>query len=704
MLEDRVILKEDRAFVVSDINGDIPAGNELGLGLYRSDTRFLSEYVLRLNGRAPILLNNSVGRAYVATFQLVNPHLVTPSGPIPRQVLSLRRTRFVHRGLHDRVGIQNCSPDPVEVDVELSFGADFLDIFEVRGYHAMPERGDRLEEATETGFLFTYQGLDDVVRETEVVIHPLPANSNVNGGKVSIPVRLAPQETWVILVDIVPRFAGEQFDPEFEFDRSLEGLARDYHRWNVASTRFEPDNERLSAGLVWRSLEDLRILCDHFPTGSYPTAGTPWYAVPFGRDALISSYQALALNPDLARGTLRYLALHQGRQVDAYRLEEPGKILHEMRYGELANLKLVPHTPYYGSIDATPLFLVLLAELVSWTGDVDLLTELLPNALAALEWIDRFGDIDGDGFVEYANVVHAGLRNQGWKDSGDSLTHLDGALAPLPAALVEVQGYVFHAKHGLARIFRRLGRRAEADRLDEQARELRRRFDSAYWMPELGFYAQALDSDKRQVQAISSNPGHCLWSGVLDKRRAAVVASRLSAPDMFTGWGIRTLSSQMISYNPMSYHNGSVWPHDNSLIADGLRRYGFAEQAELISRAVLEAGMRFSDDRLPELFCGFTRDRKFDSPPGEYLVSCSPQAWGAGALFHLLQTLAGVRVDVLERRVRIDPVETPLYNRLRVEGMRVGEGAIDFTISQGRGGTRVKVDKLPAGLRLELPA
>src|SRR5919201_1007165 len=702
MLEDRVILKEDRAFVVSDINGDVPHNNELGLGLYRSDTRFLSAYELRLNGRPPILLNNSVGRAYVATSQLVNPHLNTANGPIPRQVLSLRRTRFLHRGLHDRVGIQNCSPEPVSVDVELSFGADFLDIFEVRGYHAVPERGEKLQETRVTGFLFTYQGLDDVVSETEVVVHPLPQGSIVDGGKVSIPVRLGPQQTWVMLIDIIPRFAGEQFDPDFEFDLALDGLAREYQRWNRACTHFETDNEQLSSGLVWPSLEDLRILCDHYPTGAYPTAGTPWYAVPFGRDALISSYQALALNPDLARGTLRYLALHQGRTVDPYRLEEPGKILHEMRYGELANLRQVPHTPYYGSIDSTPLFLVLLAELVSWTGDVDLLTELLPNALAALEWIDRYGDVDDDGFVEYTSVVHAGLRNQGWKDSGDSLTHLDGSLAPLPAALVEVQGYVFHAKHGLARIFRRLGRRAEAMRLEEQARELRQRFDRAYWMPEAAFYAQALDRDKRQVQQISSNPGHCLWSGVLDRRRAATVAARLCAPDMYTGWGIRTLSSQMISYNPMSYHNGSIWPHDNSLIVDGFRRYGHRQEAELVARSVLEAGLRLEDDRPPQLFCGFTRDRKFDSPPGEYLVSCSPQAWGAGALFHLLQTLAGIRVDVLEKRVLIDPVETPLYNRLRVEGMRAGEGELDFTVTQGRGGIRVKVDRAPSGLHLEL--
>jgi glycogen debranching enzyme len=704
VLEDRVILKEDRAFVVSDMNGDIPAGNEQGLGLYRSDTRFLSAYELRLNGRAPILLNNSVDRAYVATFQLVNPHLEGPKGAIPRQVLSLRRTRFMYRGFHERIGVQNCSPYPLEVDLELRFGADFADIFEVRGYHPVPEHGQQVNETTETGFLFEYQGLDDILRRTEVVLYPLPPDATIADSSASFRVRLGPQETTVLMVDILPRFDGEFFDPEFEFDRSLQALGREYQAWNSNCTDFTPDNELLKGRLVWRSLEDMRILCDNFPTGVYPTAGVPWYAVPFGRDALISSYQCLALNPDLARGTLRYLALHQGRAVNEYRLEEPGKILHEMRYGELANLRMVPHTPYYGSIDSTPLFLVLLAELVCWTGDVDLLSELLPNALAALEWIDRYGDVDEDGFVEYSSVVHGGLRNQGWKDSGDSLTHVDGTLAPLPAALVEVQGYTYHAKAVLARILRRLGRRVEAERLDEQARALRKRFAQAFWMPEREFFAQALDRDKQQVQAISSNPGHCLWSGIVDARRAPKVVAALCAPDMFTGWGVRTLTREMISYNPMSYHNGSVWPHDNSLIVDGFRRYGHRLEAELVARSILEAGMRFSDDRLPELFCGFQRDRRFDSPPGEYLVSCSPQAWGAGALFHLLQCLAGVRVDVFERKIRIDPVETPLYNQLRIEGMSAGDGELDFTISKTRAGLRVKVDRSPRGLELDLPA
>ncbi|MGH7903433.1 MAG: amylo-alpha-1,6-glucosidase [Candidatus Dormibacteraceae bacterium] len=702
MLEDRVILKEDRVFVVSDLTGDVAAGNELGLGLYESDTRFLSVFELRINGERPILLNNTVDRAYVATFQLVNPTLVDHAGAtIRRQSLSLRRTRFVHRGLHERLGIQNCNRAPVEIELELAFGADFLDIFEVRGYRSQAMHGTLEEpETTETGFRFVYRGLDGVRRETEVVLHPVP---HLRRDRAVLGIHLAPQQTFVLLVDILTLIGDREPEPNFDFDRSLESLESSYQAWNQTCTRFESDNEVLDQGLLWRSREDLRILCDDRTTGPYPTAGVPWYAVPFGRDAIITSVQTLGLDPELGRGTLRFLAQHQGTDLDESREEEPGKILHELRIGELANLRQIPHTPYYGSVDATPLFLVLMVEMLDWTGDLELFNELLPNLLAALAWIDDHGDLDRDGFIEYVQHARYGVRNQGWKDSPDSLVGADGEVAPLPAALVEVQGYAYHARRGLARVFRHLGRPDQAERLEAQASAVRARFDEAFWMPEEQFYAQALDSAKRQVPSISSNPGHGLWSEIVHPDRAAATVARLLAPDLFSGWGIRTLSTRAISYNPMSYHNGSVWPHDNSIITAGLVRYGFRREAERVARAVLEAGMRFPDDRLPELYCGFNRDSRFNSGPSEYLVSCSPQAWGAGAAFHLLCVVAGVQPDVLGGRLRIDPLETCLFRRLRVEGMRVANGILDFTVEQGKGSPRVRVDRSPAGLVLELP-
>ena len=703
MLADRVILKHNDVMFVSDLAGDVPAGNDAGLGMYRSDSRFLSTYELRLNGRRPILLNHGVDRAYVATFQLSNPILETRHAgtTIPKQSLSLRRTRFVHNGVHERIGLQNCNRHAVEVDLELRFDADFIDIFEVRGYR--PERPMGTPESpvkTETGMTFGYRGRDDVRRSTEVVFHPVP---RIDRGKACVSVKLAPQEKYVLLVDLLPLLGDGQPEDDFHFDAALEALENRYQAWNDSCTRFSTDNESLDGGLIWRNLEDLRVLCDDRPTGLYPTAGVPWYAVPFGRDALITSIQTLALNPELAVGSLRWLARHQGTQVDRYREEEPGKIPHEIRYGELANLGQIPHTPYYGTVDATPLFLVLLVELLDWTADVDLLSELTPNVMAALEWIDKYGDLDGDGLVEYDQHGRIGVRNQGWKDSWDSLIEDRGEPAPLPVALVEVQGYVYHAKSGLARVFRRLRRIREAEKLEGEAEALRRRFEKGYWMTEQRFYAQALDRDKRQVESISSNPGHCLWSGIVDQERAGDVVARLVATDMFSGWGIRTLSSKALSFNPMSYHNGSVWPHDNSIIAAGMRRYGYRDEAERIGRSVLEACMRFSDHRIPELFCGFSRDTRFHAGPGEYLVSCSPQAWGAGALFHFLQVMAGVDVNLFENRLRIDPLDTTLYRRIRVEGMRVGDGEVDFTVECGEG-VRVSVDRKPAGLQVELPA
>jgi glycogen debranching enzyme len=707
VLEDRVILKENRVFAVSNSAGDMPLGSEYGYGLYHLDTRFLSGFQLTLDGCRPILLSSSVDRAYVATFQLVNPTLVQSDGKadIHRQTISLRRTRFVHRGLHERIGIQNCNRFPIEVNLELDFDADFRDIFAVRGYHTHDPMGEvEPVESSEVGFRFRYTGKDGTQRATEVLFHCLHPTPVYGAGRAVFPLRLAPHETFVLQVDILPLLEDEQPPLSFEFDSALAKLEKSYRTWNLTCTQIHTDNETLDSGLLWRSREDIRILCDTFPSGPFPTAGIPWYAVPFGRDGLITSMQTLGLNPDLARGTLRYLARWQGTRVDEVKEEEPGKIFHEIRFGELANLNLIPHTPYYGSVDATPLFLCLLVDLVDWTGDLDLLTELTPNLLAALHWCDRFGDLDGDGFVEYQQHGAIGVHNQGWKDSYDSLTKADGEVATLPAALVEVQGYVYRAKAGLARIFRRLGQLEAADRLDAEARLLRRRFNKAFWMPAERFFAQALDGHKEQVAAVSSNPGHALWAGIVDKGRAASTVRKLVSPEMFSGWGVRTLSSEAISYNPMSYHNGSIWPHDNSIVAAGMRSYGFHAEAELVARSVIEAGMRFTDARLPELFCGFNRDRRFNSQPGEYLVSCNPQAWGSGSIFQFLTVILGLEADALAGRLRIDPVDTPLYGRLHVSGLRVGDGSVDFTVDRRRGGVRVVVDSSPPGITVEHPS
>jgi glycogen debranching enzyme len=445
---------------------------------------------------------------------------------------------------------------------------------------------------------------------------------------------------------------------------------------------------------------DLRILLEEFDTGLFPMAGIPWFSAPFGRDALITSIQTLMLNPEIARGTLRYLAEHQGSARDPAREEDPGKILHEVRYGELAKLKQIPHTPYYGSVDSTPLFLVCAVEMMDWLNDQDLFVELLPALLQALNWVDRYGDLDQDGFVEFAERASGGVRNQGWKDSSDSLLYENGRPAELPAALVEVQGYIYQAKLGLSRILERMGQLQLAEKLAREASELRRRFELKFWMDDEQFYAQALDRNKVPIRSITSNPAHCLWAGIIDPERAEILRDRLMAKDMFSGWGIRTLSTESPHYNPMSYHNGTVWPHDNSIAVAGLRRYRHAEAASQVIEGIMEAGVRMPNYRLPELFCGFPRDERYNTGPAEYLVSCNPQAWGAGAAFHLMQSALGIVPDTTAGRVYLNPIPFGKARSVEVVGMRVGSGKLSFKVSYNGGRPHLDVMEKPEDLEL----
>ena len=457
-----------------------------------------------------------------------------------------------------------------------------------------------------------------------------------------------------------------------------------YRTWATDCALFRTDNPALNE-LLDQSRDDLRMLVERYPTGLYPTAGLPWFAVPFGRDGLITALQMLPTNPEVASGVLRYLAAHQGQRIDAEREEEPGKILHEVRSGEVVERGLWPDI-LYGTIDATPLFLCVLSEAVDWTGDTDILEELWPAAEAALAWCENFGDRDGDGYIEYPG---GRARNQGWKDSDDSLNHVDGSVAPHPIALCEVQGYLYRGLLGMAR---------KRPDLKTRAAQLRRRFDSDFWVAREGYVAYALDGAKRPVEEVTSNPGHCLWAGILPQRRAAAVAARMLSPELFSGWGVRTLSTREVAYDPCSYHNGSVWPHDSAMAAAGLRRSGFPNEAEQIARAVLQAGMAFPKRRLPELWCG--NDRESDSPPDSYRNSCSPQAWAAGSAFQLITALLGLEADAGRGRLRIAPVETALWGRLEVTGLHFAGHRIDFSVE----GTRVKLGTLPRGIKVDTPA
>ncbi|HEV8654778.1 MAG TPA: glycogen debranching N-terminal domain-containing protein [Candidatus Limnocylindria bacterium] len=689
-----VSLKEDALVLITENDGSLALGSASPFGLYYHDTQFLSGYALRVNGAPPILLSANTEQNYVATFQLMRSEgAMLGTARHAAEALSIRRTRFLADGMRERIGVLNANPGPVRVALELEFEASFRDMFAVRGHHAVAatpyeiKRGGR-----EGGIVFERVGRDAVRRTTDITMRPAP--DRIEGNVFHIERELPPQGVLTIELAVIPREDGAGAAPSPDrFDDAIDALNARYRRFLRACARYTTSSETLDEGLITRSALDLRALMEFHDSGPYPTAGIPWYAVPFGRDGLICAYQTLGWNPDIARGTLRLLAKYQGQKVDTFSEEQPGKIFHELRRGELARLGEIPHRPYYGSVDATPLFALIVAETVKWTADRELWRELLPAAERALTWCDTYGDADRDGYVEYgpqeSDRDSARLQSQGWKDSPQSLSDPDGTWSKLPAALVEVQAYVYAAKTGLADLYALDGDAARADRLRGEARELRERFERDFWMADQGCYAQALDGDKKQVRAVTSNAGHALWGGIASPEHAATVVHRLMTPDMYTGWGIRTLSSTYPTYNPMSYHNGSVWPHDNSLIAQGFARYGFREEAAEITSALIEAGRRFPDSRLPELFCGFQRDLRFSSRPADYLVSCIPQAWSAGMVFLCLRTLLGLVPDLATQRLLIDPALPPWLERIDVRDMEVFGARMTFRVRRGVKGDHV---------------
>jgi glycogen debranching enzyme len=697
-------VKEGDTFLYSDIAGNLDDRKEFGLGLYHRDTRFLSHYRMWLSGREPILLSSSSERAFMAYVDLTNPELFEEDGrlAVAQQTLNVRRSRTIRGRVFERVRVKNYNAHGVRLTVSFSLAADFADIFEVRGFRR--ERRGQMEPplAADQRVGFRYHGEDGLVRQTLVEFEPRPDRLRVVGDRVEAEFDLEVEGHGTRLISLtVDPVLGDGHRPRGRFEDAVHELRRSYEDWERESTRVITNNELFNQ-LLHRGLRDIRALYTETEHGEVVSAGIPWYVTVFGRDAIITSHQLLSINPRPARDTLRLLAHHQGRRDDPWRDEEPGKILHEIRSGELAGADLVPHTPYYGAVDTTPLFVFLYAQYFRWTGDVEFARELLPNVRAALRWIDEYGDLDGDGFVEYLSRSSRGLVNQGWKDSLDSILHPDGRPAEAPIALVEVQAYVYVAKLRVADVFEFLGEAEVAGRLRREAAELRSRFLEAFWMEDERYLAAALDARKHQVRTVVSNVGHCLYCEILDQDRADHVARRLLQPDMFSGWGIRTLSKGAVPYNPMSYHNGSVWPHDNALIAAGLKRYGFLRATNRVATAIFDAAIHADYMRLPELFCGFTR-RTPNKPVG-YPVACSPQAWAAGAPFLLLQAILGVSARAHENVLTVNKPQLPPWleevelRNVRVAGSTISlvfrrEGEITgFSLLERKGDVRVVME------------
>jgi glycogen debranching enzyme len=684
----KVVLKHEESFLVCDRHGDFPAYLEGELGFYHEGTRHLRWLELRLNGVRPLLLGAEIAADNdQISIALTNADLRAGEIGVPRNTLFVDRVISLYDAhLLESLTFASFHDAPCPLRIELIFNADFADVFEVRGTQR-PQRGRLLAEERHDGNVrIRYEGLDGVERVTEILFDPPP--TLIASHRALYELTLAPAARARIRVTASARRAPAP-EPAPPLEAALPKLRALSTPLRAEAARIVSDNEGFNA-LLARSLVDLEMLLTVTPQGRVPYAGVPWYVAPFGRDAVIVALQLLPYHAQVAAGTLRFLAAWQGRRIDDFLDEEPGKILHEYRRGEMANCREIPFIPYYGSVDATPLFVVLLGAYVRWTGDLVLARELWPSARAALGWMLEHGDRDGDGYLEYQTRSPLGLRNQGWKDSEDAVMHADGALARPPIALCEAQGYAFAAWLAAADLAEALGEAGEADALRRRARALREAFERDFWVPQEAFYALALDADKRPCEVIASNPSHCLWAGLVDEDRAAAVAKRLMAEDMFCGWGMRTLSARERRYNPMSYHNGSVWPHDNALAVQGFRRYRLLEPALTLASGLFEASRHFEHHRVPELFCGFPRHR--GQGPISYPVACSPQAWAAGSALGMLTALLGLDADAERHRLTVDsPVLPPWLRWIEIHGLRVGTGRLDLSVVRGRDGASVEL-------------
>lgn len=676
-------LKYGDTFIMLDARGDIAAVAGQSGGLFHLDTRYLSRLELLVNGVPPLLLGSYMRDDNTAlVVDLTNPDIVSGQRLLlERDSVHILRTAFLWRDTaYQQLGLRNYGDNAVQLQLSLRFDNDFADLFEVRGAHRERRGSASAKLRGDDQVVLTYHGLDAKVRRTTLTFDPPPQRLTTDSAHYDF--RLKPGETRPISIAVSCDAAMVRPQP---FQGSLFAACRELRRMSRGRTTVETSNERFNE-MLCRSAADLAMLMTDTPQGRYPYAGIPWFSTTFGRDGLITALQMLWWSPDVARGVLRRLAAYQASaKIDAFADAEPGKILHEMRCGEMAALGEVPFGLYYGSVDSTALFVLLAGLYAERTGDLQTVSELWPNIEAALGWIDGPGDADGDGFIEYKRASAQGLANQGWKDSHDAIFHADGRLAEGAIALAEVQGYVYAAKRRMAACARQLGRKEVAVKLDREASRLAERFETAFWCPELDTYALALDGDKKPCRVRTSNAGQVLFSGIAAPDRAARVANELLQPHFFSGWGIRTVAAEEARYNPMSYHNGSIWPHDNALIALGLARYGHKQAIAQLFEGLYAAGSYMDLRRLPELFCGFQRKRGHG--PTLYPVACAPQAWASATPFSLLEASLGLHFDTIKNEIRFcNPQLPPFLDEVTLRNLQLGSSSVDLRICRHRNG------------------
>lgn len=685
-------LKHGDTFGLFDHNGDALGGPNSPEGLFDRDTRYLSKLLLTIDGLRPMLLSSTVRDDNATlTCDLTNPDFYDSNGRLvfKHDQLHLRRSRFLWNGAcHERIAVRNFGEQRRKLRVEIAFAADYADLFEIRGARRS-RRGEALPADLGPAHVrLGYRGLDGVERTTTLTFNPVPAH--LAADKAVYVLDLAPGRSAVLVMEIGCDSEPSAPASRSRFFRNLLAARRDLRTSASRAARIVTSNDVFNE-LVRRSVSDLYMLMTDTPEGPYPYAGIPWFSTAFGRDALITAFETLWLDPEIARGVLRYLATNQAQDVDPDADAEPGKILHEIRQGEMAALREVPFKRYYGSIDATPLFVMLAGAYWQRTGDRGTLCRLWPSVRAALDWILEYGDRDGDGFVEYQRRSSEGLVNQGWKDSDDSVFHEDGSLARGAIALAEVQAYVYAAWQAAATMASALGKATLAVDFQQRADALRNAFDADFYDDELGTYVLALDGDKRRCRVRSSNAGHVLFTGLALPSRAASIVNTMMAPASFGGWGIRTVPTSEARFNPISYHNGSVWPHDNALIAAGFARYGFTREANRLFEGLFAASTYVELRRLPELFCGFSR--KHTRGPTFYPVACMPQAWAAAAPLLMLQASLGLGFDPQCGHVTFSEPTLPAFlDEVVLKNISVADGSVDIALR--RSGRRVTVDVL----------
>jgi glycogen debranching enzyme len=646
--------------------------------VYHHDTRYLSCLLLELEGSRPFFLGSTIRQENdQLTVALTNPDLLC-DGQVrfPLGTLHIAVKKFLWQGAcYQQLRVKNHGLELVKMSLSLHFKADYADIFEVRGMKRKGRGKDLTPHVTDDRVVLGYRGLDDVVRRTLLQFEPRPSRLTASTAILNISLRPQEEATFFIVVTCERAPAAPVL---LRFEDARAEAQTDLERYSAWSCHLHTANGQINAWIN-RAVSDLHMMTTELPTGPYPYAGIPWFNTPFGRDGIITALECLWLRPGLTRGVLSYLAGTQATEVVPEQDAEPGKILHETRNGEMASLKEMPFGRYYGSVDATPLFVLLAGAYFERTGDRAFVESLWPNIEAALQWIDRYGDRDGDGFVEYQRLSPEGLLHQGWKDSDDAICHADGSAARGPIALCEVQGYVYAARRAGATLAAELGHTDRSVELTRLAESLRQRFEQAFWCEELSTYGLALDGDKRLCRVRTSNSGQCLFTGISSPEHARRLARTLLAPESFSGWGVRTLAASESRYNPMGYHTGSVWPHDNALIAQGLARYGLAEKASQIWTGLFEAGLYFDLHRMPELFCGFPQD------PGEgpvhYPVACAPQAWSAASVFLLFQACLGLEINGVEAQIRFTRPQLPApLNELRIHNLEVAGATVDLLL------------------------